>query len=293
MLVFTDKMINRKISVLWDYVEETRFQRDVRMTEGNADRNTLLYNFEAKESYFFVASRKPISSSLPVHNRPKALAGGYLLIEIRSTNLPCFYAGIALSWLQEQLRTGEAALNAAIQQVMFDWQKEGHIVASKHLLFQKNFGQGLHRFVLSQNYFFELLYQFLSSMEVEVRGGNSQKFRENEILKIMEVEAMVIQNLSQSPPTIDKMAFMAGMNSSKFKLLFKEIFGQSPHQYILEKKLQYAEELLKSGKYTLTQIAYKLGYNHTSGFTRIYKKKFHEPSDYSRKDESLQLGLKG
>ncbi len=285
-------MINNKVSVVWGYVEESRFQRDVRMTEGTADKSTFLYNFEAKESYFFVASRKPINTSLPVHNRSKAFAGGYLLIEIRSAHFPCFYVGIALSWLQEQLRIGDATLNAAIRQVMFDWQKEGNIIAAKHLLYQKNFVQSLHRFVLSQNYFFELLYRFLSTMEVEVRGDNTKKFRESEILKIMEVETIVIQNLSVPPPTIDKMAAMAGMNSSKYKLLFKEIFGQSPHQYILEKKLQYAEELLKSGKYTLTQIAYKLGYNHTSGFTRIYKKKFHEPSDYSCKDESLQFGLK-
>jgi AraC-like DNA-binding protein len=66
---------------------------------------------------------------------------------------------------------------------------------------------------------------------------------------------------------------MAGMSESKFKKVFQEAFGQSPHQYILEKKLEYANELLKSGQYTLTQIAYKLGYNHTSGFTRLYKKK--------------------
>ena len=224
-----------------------------------------------RQSHPTSLSTNGILSSLP-----KKLLGRYLFLGIQSVRSPYFYMIVSLPWLQNQLQIGEDKIQPAIRKVLSEWQKKGTSMAIKHTLFQKNFNLSTHQSVLSQTYFFELLYLLLKSIELEIHGGRAAKYRDAEIKKIIEVEAQITQNLSVTSSTVEQMSAMAGMNISKFKVLFKEVFGQSPHQYILEKKLDYAKVLLHSGKYTLTQIAYKLGYNHTSGFTRIYKKKFHE-----------------
>ena len=73
------------------------------------------------------------------------------------------------------------------------------------------------------------------------------------------------------------MASMADMSVSKFKILFNNEFGESPHQHILGKKLILARELLQTGSYSVSQVSYKVGFNHPSGFTRLFKHKFQCP----------------
>jgi AraC-like DNA-binding protein len=101
----------------------------------------------------------------------------------------------------------------------------------------------------------------------------------------------ITKNLSKRPPSINKMAEMAGMSVTKFKVMFKETFGESPHQYILDKKLFLAKELLQTGQYSITEVSYKIGFNYPSGFTRVFKNKFQYPPSliYTNKNALLKL----
>ena len=87
------------------------------------------------------------------------------------------------------------------------------------------------------------------------------------------------------------MAEMAGMSVTKFKVMFKETFGESPQQYILDKKLFLAKELLQTGQYSITEVSYKIGFTYPSGFTRVFKNKFQYPPSliYTNKNALLKL----
>lgn len=269
-------MNNSKVDIDWWYFDAPFVTKESPANKDSLKEDTVFYDSGSMGTYYFTTSDTPLPNSVLGSGLPKKLVGRYLFLEIRSVRPPLFYMVVSLPWLQSQLQIEEERIVPAIRNVLAEWQKKGAPMATKHALFQKNYTQSPLQPILSQTYFFELLYFFLKSIELEMKGSVLEKYIDVEIQKVIEVEAQITQNLSLTSPTIEQMATMTGMSPSKFKVLFKKVFGQSPHQYILEKKLDYAQTLLRTGNYTHTQIAYMLGYNHTSGFTRIYKKKFHE-----------------
>ena len=58
----------------------------------------------------------------------------------------------------------------------------------------------------------------------------------------------------------------------RFRHLFKERFGVSPHAYLTTQRIEYAKRLLKNTPYSLTRIAYDCGFQSSSQFCNIFKK---------------------
>jgi AraC-like DNA-binding protein len=116
--------------------------------------------------------------------------------------------------------------------------------------------------------------QFLNHLKVEQRNIKSMKAQSLATTKVNEIIQRVISETYKTSPTVQEMASMADMSVSKFKIIFSNEYGESPHQHILGEKLIMARELLRSGRYSVSQVSYKVGFNHPSGFTRLFKHKF-------------------
>ncbi len=58
---------------------------------------------------------------------------------------------------------------------------------------------------------------------------------------------------------------------SKFHFirLFKSIYGTTPHQYVIRKRMQASKELLKSG-YTVSETCLSVGFQSLSSFTGLF-----------------------
>lgn len=95
-----------------------------------------------------------------------------------------------------------------------------------------------------------------------------------ETKKVKEILQKVISELYKTSPTVQEMAKMADMSVSKFKIIFNNEYGESPHQHILGKKLIMARELLRTGNYSVSQVSHKVGFDHPIGFTRLFEHKF-------------------
>lgn len=81
---------------------------------------------------------------------------------------------------------------------------------------------------------------------------------------------------------INLLAREATLSEFHFYRSFKSAFGISPHQYMLNKRLERSMELLKEGNYMLTEIAYKVGFNDIYSFSKSFKKRFNTcPSQLS------------
>ena len=85
------------------------------------------------------------------------------------------------------------------------------------------------------------------------------------------------KNFNDSSLTIDKLAKMANMSSTYFRKLFKERIGDSPSKHLISLRLQYADNLLASGNYTVNQVAEMSGFNDTKYFSRTVKKIYGYP----------------
>jgi AraC family transcriptional regulator len=57
-----------------------------------------------------------------------------------------------------------------------------------------------------------------------------------------------------------------------FMRLFKQTTGISPHQFILQLKIERAKQLINKSQLSLTEIAYELGFTDQAHFSNAFKK---------------------
>ena len=95
----------------------------------------------------------------------------------------------------------------------------------------------------------------------------------------------LIENNIQFNLGLEEYARMAGMSVSSFKRYFKQIFGDSPGQYMLDRKLTIASLLLKKSAKSIQEIAYEIGFENPAHFTRMFNKKYKiSPSKFREKN---------
>lgn len=74
--------------------------------------------------------------------------------------------------------------------------------------------------------------------------------------------------------TLEQLAHMAGTNEFVLKKGFREIFGKPVYQYLLQKRMEKAMELLLTTRLQVAEIALIVGYDDASAFTRAFKRVF-------------------
>lgn len=119
---------------------------------------------------------------------------------------------------------------------------------------------------------YEILSLFFS--ESEINKPNCPFLNdENVILKIKNAKEILLKNY-QDPPKIQDLSTMCGLNEYQLKTAFKEIYGNSPYQYLLDYKLELSRNMLQSGKLQVNEVAYQLGYSNPSHFIEAFRKKY-------------------
>lgn len=70
---------------------------------------------------------------------------------------------------------------------------------------------------------------------------------------------------------LDDMTGKAFLSKFHFLRLFKNSYGQTPHQYLTEQRIRKAKQLLRAGM-TATEVCAAVGFESLSSFTRLFKK---------------------
>ncbi|MFJ1706708.1 helix-turn-helix domain-containing protein [Kitasatospora sp. NPDC088346] len=76
------------------------------------------------------------------------------------------------------------------------------------------------------------------------------------------------------PLTVDDLARAAGLSRAHFSRAFRRAFGESPHAYLLTRRLERAAALLRSTDRSVADICFLVGLqsvgSFTTSFTRMY-----------------------
>ncbi len=67
-------------------------------------------------------------------------------------------------------------------------------------------------------------------------------------------------------------ASLCDISYSHFRRLFSECMGISASSYVAEKKIEYAKEMLLTKQYSISEIAYTLGFRDVFYFSRVFKR---------------------
>jgi AraC-like DNA-binding protein len=85
---------------------------------------------------------------------------------------------------------------------------------------------------------------------------------------------------------IESLAAMAGYSYDRFRHLFKETYGVSPGQYVLNRRIEHASRLLRHSRLSVTAIAMECGFSNDSQLCTIFKRETGEkPRTYRERHQ--------
>jgi AraC-like DNA-binding protein len=73
---------------------------------------------------------------------------------------------------------------------------------------------------------------------------------------------------------VEDMAGAAGLSRAHFSREFKKAFGESPHSYLLTRRLERAAALLRTTDRTVADICLSVGLRGIGSFTTSFKRNF-------------------
>ena len=89
--------------------------------------------------------------------------------------------------------------------------------------------------------------------------------------KLQQVISYLQINLEKSV-SLSELAQVVELSTSRFARGFKQTTGISPHQYVLECKIEKAKELLKNPLLSIADISYTLSFSSQSHFTAVFRR---------------------
>jgi AraC-like DNA-binding protein len=76
------------------------------------------------------------------------------------------------------------------------------------------------------------------------------------------------------PLAVDDLARAAGLSRAHFSAEFRRAFGETPHAYLLTRRLERAAALLRSTDHTVARICFDVGLRSVGSFTTSFRRLF-------------------
>ncbi|CAG5073850.1 Exoenzyme S synthesis regulatory protein ExsA [Dyadobacter sp. CECT 9623] len=126
-----------------------------------------------------------------------------------------------------------------------------------------------------KNHFLRLKFQELLLHLLEL--DNSQQLRAilYSLYKGEKVDlAFLMNSYYLKPLTLDELAKLSGRSLSAFKRDFQDEFHTSPAFWLKNKRIDYADFLLRNSTKNVSEISTEIGYESVSHFIKTYKEKY-------------------
>lgn len=115
------------------------------------------------------------------------------------------------------------------------------------------------------------------SIDVNSKSEDDQKF-------LSAISDFLYDHISDYNFKIEDLLSELGMSRSKFYRKLKNLTKLSPNDYIRKLRLDYASQILIKADFSISEVAYKVGFSDVKYFTKIFKKEFLiTPSEYREK----------
>ncbi|MBR9919393.1 MAG: response regulator [Bacteroidetes bacterium] len=106
----------------------------------------------------------------------------------------------------------------------------------------------------------------LQPKEVELASPDEDLL--HKIVQIME------ENLEESDFSVNKMCEMVNLSHMHFIRKVKQLTGKKPNDLLKSFRLRRAKDLLSQNKLTVSEVAYKVGYDLPNSFSRAFKREY-------------------
>jgi AraC family transcriptional regulator len=106
---------------------------------------------------------------------------------------------------------------------------------------------------------------------------NPDAARADYVQRVNRVIDAIVRDPTQ-PLQLDDVAELAGFSPFHFHRIFRSLLGETLHQFVTRLRLERAIQLMShTPQRTLTQVALDAGFDSSSDFSRVFKKRFGMP----------------
>ena len=130
------------------------------------------------------------------------------------------------------------------------------------------------------------IYEILAYCFEEQIATQTVKLTTRDIESIHFV-AHIIQSNIGHPLTIEEISKKVGINQTKLKLGFKQLYGTTIFGYLQELRMNQAQKDLLNTADSIEEISIKCGYINTSNFSNAFKKHFGYAPSRCRQNNSI------
>lgn len=130
---------------------------------------------------------------------------------------------------------------------------------------------GSTRMVFLKSQVTELLSHFFALLEKT--GTSTDGIKDHEKEKLFYAKEILLDRI-ESPPSLDELSKIIGINSYKLKKYFKIFFGVPVFKYLQNERLNKAHNLLINSDKSTQEVAWFVGYQSLSSFSNAFLKKF-------------------
>ena len=91
------------------------------------------------------------------------------------------------------------------------------------------------------------------------------------------------------PLDLKQISSQACFSRYHFLRLFRQAFNKTPHQYLVERRIEKAKELLSSDNLRVTDVCFEVGFQSLGSFSTLFHKSVgHPPITYREKSRETK-----
>jgi len=81
-----------------------------------------------------------------------------------------------------------------------------------------------------------------------------------------------VDNYYDQPITLKHISSAAGFSPYHFIRLFRQTYRQTPYQYVMQRRIERAKELLRSSDLPISVICYQVGFESLGSFSTLFRR---------------------
>jgi len=93
----------------------------------------------------------------------------------------------------------------------------------------------------------------------------------------------------QLPLDLSEISKQACLSRYHFLRLFRDTFETTPHQYLIQKRIEKAKELLRRRSLSVTDVCFEVGFESLGSFSSLFRKCVGDPPSGYRQRERESL----
>jgi AraC-like DNA-binding protein len=117
----------------------------------------------------------------------------------------------------------------------------------------------------------EMVCQIVTDLPADHAVARGRTLLSRDRRRVYEARDYLAEHFA-SPPTIPQLARLVGMNQTKLKAAFRQLLNVTIYEYVLQRRMEVAAQMLIEAQRSVAEIAYQVGYEYPANFSCAFKR---------------------